>query len=40
MENDYEYVIKLNEAEQKLKEMNTNNGITEQREKSKEQLSF
>ena len=28
------------EAEQKLKEMNTNNGITEQKEKSKEQLSF
>ena len=27
-------------AEQKLKEMNTNNGITEQKEKSKEQLSF
>ena len=26
------------EAEQKLKEMNTNNGITEQKEKSKEQL--
>ena len=28
------------EAEQKLKEMNTDNGIAEQKEKSKKQLSF